>query len=278
MFHQKITLSMPGSLDYAALYTYFINESPEIPTGPKPTVVICPGGGYQFTSDREAEPLALRLNAYGINAVVVRYSVAPAVFPTALLELTRAIRYVKEVGPSYGCDPDRVFTMGFSAGGHLAASYGSFWNQDFVLQALNDALKEEGKTPVSADDLKIKGQLLCYPVITSGEKAHHGSFRNLLADDYEEKKASVSLENLVSPQTPATFIWATQDDYAVPIENSLMYVTALQTAGVPCEFHMYLRGPHGLSLADRTCSGPESMRSPHVAKWMKDCLEFIDLL
>lgn len=277
MFHQKIELSMPGSLDYAAFYTYFINESPEMPIGPKPVVVVCPGGGYQFTSDREAEPLALRLNAFGINAVVLRYSVAPAVFPAALLELAKVIQYVKTEGPKYGCDPSRIFTMGFSAGGHLAASYGTFWNRDFVLEALNASLDQDA-TPLTTEDLRIKGQLLCYPVITSGPKAHHGSFHNLLAEEYEAKKESVSLENFVTRETPATFIWTTQNDNAVPVENSLLLVNALQNAGVPCEFHMYLEGPHGLSLADRTCSGPESMRNSHVAKWMKDCMEFIDIM
>lgn len=276
MFHQKIELSMPGSLDYAAFYTYFINESPEMPTGPKPVVVVCPGGGYQFTSDREAEPLALRLNAFGINAVVLRYSVAPAVFPAALLELAKVIQYVKTEGPKYGCDPSRIFTMGFSAGGHLAASYGTFWNRDFVLEALNASLDQDA-TPLTTEDLRIKGQILGYPVITSGPKAHHGSFQNLLADEYDAKKDSVSLENFVTKDTPATFIWNTQDDFLVPAENSILYVNALQAAGVPCEFHMYLSGPHGLSLADRTCSTPD-YRNTHVAKWMKDCMEFIDII
>ncbi len=130
----------------------------------------------------------------------------------------------------------------------------------------------------STEDLQIKGQLLCYPVLTSGSKAHHGSIINLLGDKYETDKDSVSLENFVTKDTPATFIWTTQDDFLVPVENSLYYVNALQNAGVRCEFHMYLSGPHGLSLADRTCSEPEFMRSTHVAKWIKDCIEFIDLI
>ena len=113
MLHEKVSLSLPGSEDYAALYTYFTNVSNEIPVGPLPTVIVCPGGGYQFTSDREAEPLALRFNAYGINAVVLRYSVKPAVFPTALLELAKTVEYVKTEGVKYGCDPDRIFTVEF---------------------------------------------------------------------------------------------------------------------------------------------------------------------
>lgn len=86
MTHEKIRLNAAGSAPSAAMYTYFLDLSPEVPVQKRPTVIVCPGGGYAFTSDREAEPIALRLNAAGLNAVVVRYSVAPARFPTALLE------------------------------------------------------------------------------------------------------------------------------------------------------------------------------------------------
>ena len=136
MTHEKIRLNAAGSAPSAAMYTYFLDLSPEVPVQKRPTVIVCPGGGYAFTSDREAEPIALRLNAAGLNAVVVRYSVAPARFPTALLEVASAVRYVRETGVQYGCDPDRVFLIGFSAGGHLAASYGNFWNRPFVAEAL----------------------------------------------------------------------------------------------------------------------------------------------
>ena len=82
MTHEKIRLNAAGSAPSAAMYTYFLDLSPEVPVQKRPTVIVCPGGGYAFTSDREAEPIALRLNAAGMNAVVVRYSVAPARFPT----------------------------------------------------------------------------------------------------------------------------------------------------------------------------------------------------
>ena len=129
MIHEKIELHVPGSADYAAMYTYFLDLSKEVPIEKRPTVIVCPGGAYAFTSDREAEPIAMRFNAIGMNAVVVRYSVAPARFPTALLEVATAVKYVREEGVKYGCDPEKVFTIGFSAGGHLAASYGNFWSR-----------------------------------------------------------------------------------------------------------------------------------------------------
>ena len=137
MIHEKIELHVPGSADYAAMYTYFLDLSKEVPIEKRPTVIVCPGGAYAFTSDREAEPIAMRFNAIGMNAVVVRYSVAPASFPTALLEVATAVKYVREEGVKYGCDPEKVFTIGFSAGGHLAASYGNFWSRPFVAEAMN---------------------------------------------------------------------------------------------------------------------------------------------
>ena len=91
MIHEKIKLHVPGSADYAAMYTYFLDLSKEVPIEKRPTVIVCPGGAYAFTSDREAEPIAMRFNAIGMNAVVVRYSVAPARFPTALLEVATAV-------------------------------------------------------------------------------------------------------------------------------------------------------------------------------------------
>ena len=126
MIHEKIKLHVPGSADYAAMYTYFLDLSKEVPIKKRPTVIVCPGGAYAFTSDREAEPIAMRFNAIGMNAVVVRYSVAPARFPTALLEVATAVKYVREEGVKYGCDPEKVFTIGFSAGGHFSRKLRQF--------------------------------------------------------------------------------------------------------------------------------------------------------
>ena len=97
MIHEKIKLQVEGSADYAAMYTYFLNLSPEIPVSKRPTIVVCPGGGYGFTSDREAEPIALGFNNAGFNAVVVRYSVAPdAQYPTALTELASVVAMLRK--------------------------------------------------------------------------------------------------------------------------------------------------------------------------------------
>ena len=178
MIHEKIELHVPGSADYAAMYTYFLDLSKEVPIEKRPTVIVCPGGAYAFTSDREAEPIAMRFNAIGMNAVVVRYSVAPARFPTALLEVATAVKYVREEGIKYGCDPEKVFTIGFSAGGHLAASYGNFWSRPFVAEAMN----------CPSELLRPNGQILSYPVITSGPFAHHDSIKTFSVSSTSSKK------------------------------------------------------------------------------------------
>ena len=246
------------------MYTYFLDLSPEVPIDRRPTVIVCPGGGYAFTSDREAEPIAMRLNAAGMNAVVMRYSVAPAHFPTALLEVASAVRYVRETGVQYGCDPDRVFLIGFSAGGHLAASYGNFWSRPFVAEALG----------CDAELLRPNGQVLSYPVITAGPYAHRGSFECLLGDRCEAEKESVSLEYSVTRETPPTFIWHTQPDDCVPVENALLFVSRAAEGrrenGVP---HVPRGRARAFALRPRHLER-RSAASAENAKWFDLAVDF----
>lgn len=203
-------------------------------------VIICPGGGYSYTSDREAEPIALRFLAMGFQCFVLRYSVSgQSIFPGALLELAASLALVRARSAEWNIDPKRIVVMGFSAGGHLAASLGMFWNKEFVAGPLS--LKNE--------DIQPNGMILCYPVITSGEFAHRDSFINLLGERYEENIALVSLENQVSVDTPPTFLWHTWDDSCVPVENSLLLASSLCRNGISSEMHILPHGCHGLALA-----------------------------
>ncbi len=253
MRYETLNIKNGDSLDYAALHLYLLDDSPEIAIKKRPMVIVCPGGAYAFTSDREAEIIALQYAAFGYHAAVLRYSVAPAVFPTAILELGRAVALVREHAKDYHVDPEKIVVSGFSAGGHLAASYGVFWNQDWMAQSL-------GTTKLQ---LRPDGLILGYPVITSGEYSHQGSFMNLLGDAYEEKKEELSLEKCVGKQVPRTFIWHTFADQAVPVQNSLLFVSALTACQVPVEFHMFETGEHGLALANRLTNSV----NPAAAAW-----------
>ncbi len=233
-------------------------QAPQYVKKPRPAVVICPGGGYSFTSSREAECIAMQYLAAGFQTFILYYSCRPAVFPSALMELAQSVAIVRERAAEWNIDSKRIAVAGFSAGGHLAASLGCFWNQEFVY----------GPLGLKPEDIRPSGNILCYPVITSGEFAHRGSFDNLLNGlDQDYYLEFVSLENQVTKENPPTFLWHTYEDNAVPVENSLMYAMALRKAGVSAEMHIYPHGAHGLSLAnDETRTGSEVM--PPVQSWM----------
>lgn len=256
-----VEIPAPGYEEKAQLYTYFQNDSAELKNSKmRPVVVVCPGGGYAFTSDREAEPIALQYLAMGYHAVVLRYSVAPVEYPVALLQLANTVKYLKDHAEEFHIDPDKVIVTGFSAGGHLAANFGVFWNKPFIQEALG----------VPAGYLRPAGMILNYAVITSGEKAHEGSFRNLLGDRYDMMKDELSLEKQVTEDTPPTFLWHTTTDTCVPVENSLLFYQALLEKNIPAEMHIYRVGGHGLSLAnDQTQSPDGGAIQPECESWVK---------
>lgn len=218
-------------------------------------VLVCPGGGYQYTSPREGEPVALQLNAAGLHAFVLHYSVAPRRHPLPLLDAARALEIIRERAAEWKVEPDAVAAMGFSAGAHLAASLGVRWEQNYV-----------ARRPCAL--------VLCYPVISSGEFAHRGSFESL-AGPGPEAQALVSLEGRVDEATPPCFLWHTYDDGSVPLENSLLFAQALRSRDVPFELHVYPRGRHGFSLATPETDDGNYGSDPHVASWMRLCVEWL---
>ena len=241
MVHKKIRITAEGTKADAQLYTYFLDNSRQFHVDEKrPVVLICPGGGYAFLSDREAEIVAVQFLAQGFHAAVLRYSCAPAEYPAALTEVAASVLFLREHAEEYYIDADKIVVMGFSAGGHLAASFGCFWTESFLCSALK----------TQREMLRPNGLILCYPVITSGEFAHRDSFVHLLGSQYEQLVDQMSLENQVNEDVPKTFIWHTFMDEGVPVENSLLFVAALRKKKIPTEFHMYPVGGHGLSLAN----------------------------
>lgn len=242
MIYEEIPIQAEGSADYARLQVY-IQDTPHdgsLKVKMRPLILICPGGGYERTSYREGEPLALHFLSRGYHACVLRYSVAPVHFPTQVLEVGCAVRIIRENAGKWNVDMDRIVVQGSSAGGHLAASYGVFWNQGFLLD----------KVGARAEDLRPRGLMLSYPVITSDpEYAHMGSFGMLLGEAYDALAGRVSIEKQVTETMPPCFIWHTMEDDTVPVENSLMLAKALHRNGILAELHIFPEGEHGLSLA-----------------------------
>lgn len=264
--YQKIHVDNGGFQPKMSIY--LPDNSPEIQMDRKhPTVVVCPGGGYAMTSDREAEPIALRFVAAGCNAVVVRYSCVPARFPAALLELSYAVAKVRENAQEWNVDTDKIAVCGFSAGGHLAASFSTLWNRDFV----KDYFHYQG------GENQPNGMILGYPVITSGEHAHWGSIENLLGEKTADAALIelVSAEKQVSDDTPPAFIWHTFDDACVPVENSLLLAQALAAKKISTELHIFPSGPHGLSLSSEETAGNPSMIVPECQVWIDMAIRWL---
>ena len=274
----KQEIQVAESQEYARLTTYLLDITPKFAVQERPLVLVCPGGGYHFTSEREAEIIALQFNAMGYHSAVLNYSCAPAQFPTALLELSKSVAYLRAHAKERCIDPDRIAVLGFSAGGHLAASLGVFWNTEWFAKIREESTAQaEPQTLAAATaaltpaQIKPNRIILAYPVITSGEYAHRDSFDNLLGDARRADSAwleKMSLEKQDLSDFPPAFIWHTSYDGSVPIENSLFLVAALAKNRKPVEYHVFPGNVHGIGLADwRTRSLERPMDTP-AQQWI----------
>lgn len=240
----------------AVLRTYVLSNYSNIDMQRRRALIlICPGGGYHFCSEREAEAVAIRFNSLGYNAAVIYYTCNPTgeghraegIFPKPQEELARAVAWIRCNADDLNTDPHKIAVLGFSAGGHLAASLGVFW-PEYGIMSRPDAL------------------VLCYSVITSGEYAHKGSIDNLIGNR-TELMDKVSLEKQVTAQTPPTFLWTTRTDQSVPYQNSTMFAEALTGCKVANRIHIYDDGVHGLSLGTREVMNPNRPVNLSVADW-----------
>jgi len=210
----------------------------------KAAIVICPGGGYGGLAQHEGKTYAQFLQKHGINSFVLKYRLGSAGYrhPIMLMDAARAIRTVRTKSSEWNIDPKKIGIMGSSAGGHLTSTMIThFDNGDPKARDLIDRTS-------SRPDIGI----LCYPVITMGEFTHRGSKRNLLGDNPPGELVDLlSSEKQVKKNTPPTFIWHTMEDRAVPVENSLLFTSALRKSKVPFSLHIYQKGRHGIGLADK---------------------------
>lgn len=233
----------------------------------RPAVLICPGGGYHFNSEREAEAIALRFLPKGYNAFVLNYSVEFHHFPTQLREVAAAMELIHANAKVWNTDCNRIALMGGSAGGHLAAHYANCYDIPEVRE-------------VFPESKAVNASILCYPVIT-GDPAHRhtNSFRFLSGHDEvtAEDVEKYSLQTKVTERTPPTFLWHTTEDDVVPVKNSIFYADALATHKVPFELHIYPHGWHGLSTADDETNPPLEPKVAHTASWMDDLMKWLKI-
>ena len=206
-------------------------------------VVVLPGGGYgHLAIDHEGEQIARWWNSLGVSAFVLRYRLGPKYHhPVELGDVLRAIRWVRSQAGEYRFQTDRIGVMGFSAGGHLASSAATLFDEG--APTAQDPLDRISSRPDFA--------VLAYPVISfTTEFVHAGSKRNLLGENPDAQLVErLSTELQVTSRTPPVFLLHTDEDTAVPAENSILFYLALRRAGVPAELHIYERGPHGVGLA-----------------------------
>ncbi|HUG54467.1 MAG TPA: alpha/beta hydrolase [Vicinamibacteria bacterium] len=223
-------------------------------------VVVCPGGGYRtLASDHEGRQVAQWLNGLGVSAFVLQYRVGPRYrHPAPLQDAQRALRLVRARAGELAVDPGRVGILGFSAGGHLAATAATRFDEG----------RKEAEDPVERVGSRPDFAVLAYPVISlSAPFTHRGSLQHLLGDTPDPRVADeLSAERAVTTRTPPVFLFHTADDAGVPVENSLAFAQALRRAEVPFELHVFPRGRHGVGLA------PDD---PVLSRWPKLCAEWL---
>lgn len=221
-------------------------------------VLVCPGGAYSHLADHEGPTVARWLSERGFHAAVLRYRVSPHKHPAMIHDVQRGLRMMRARAAEWNVRPDAVGVLGFSAGGHLAASAAVHHTR--FTNAEDDLAADYSARPDAA--------VLCYPVIAmTGAFASLGSRENLLGEPAHPLLLDVlSHDRHVDETTPASFLWHTADDNAVAMENSLAYAAACRRHGVPVELHVYESGRHGLGLAHEM---------PTVATWGDLCIAFL---
>lgn len=262
--YAKAGLASPAEQPHMSVYLH--HASDEMPGKKvKPMMIVCPGGGYVFRSDREAEPIALQYMAAGFHTAIVHYTVNPSPFPAAVLQLAEAVRQARRHAQEWNVNPSQIYISGFSAGGHLACTLGTLWNDPLLHTLMGGEC-----------DWQPNAQVLSYPVVTMGDLTHKGSRLSLLGENPSEALVEkLSLENSVSPDTVPTFLWHTMEDTVVPVENSMNYACALRRHGVPFEMHIYEQGRHGLATCSEITANVPSDIMPDHATWIPLAISFL---
>ena len=239
----------------------------------RPAVVICPGGAYSSCSPREADPVAFQFMAAGYHTFVLYYSLKEdAVFPNPLLDLCWAMKLIRENAEEFGVIEDQIAVCGFSAGGHLTASLGVYWNDPEIME----------RSGCKNGENKPNALILGYPVISTSWMERHDQLARIIGDnDWESTYKKLNVQTGVGKHTPPAFVFHTGRDAGVPPKDSIYFATALLDAGVPYELHIFPNGGHGLSLATPQVCTPEvflNQGDKSFAQWVNLCVNWLDRL
>ncbi len=255
---------VPGKLEsdekeWPTLTLYLLPEG----VGNGSAVVICPGGGYgHLAMDHEGHQVGRWLNSIGVAGIILQYRHAPDYHhPIPMQDALRAMRTVRHRSAEWKIDPKKIGIIGFSAGGHLASTVGTHFDEG----------DKNSEDPIETVSSRPDFMILGYPVITFGNDYHHGgSMRNLIGENPDPSLIEYYSNHLqISPYTPPTFLVHSSDDKVVPVENSLMFFKELSRLSVPAEMHIYQYGGHGFGL------GP---KDPVLNSWTKRCEDWMRYL
>lgn len=257
----------------ATVYDLPVSEEQPSPLEhPRPAVIICPGGGYEFLSQREIDPVAAALLAAGFNSFVLRYSIREhATGANPAVDASRAVRWVRLHAAELGVDPERVTVLGFSAGGHVTGMLATSWQE----AALHEAeLAEYGQ--LAADGIDANQNLMEVSNRPDAVVACYAVFSMDWVDDRARPHLAFGdCIAAVSDQTPPTFLWTTNEDATVPPTQSLRFATALAEAGVEFEYHHFDRGVHGLSTATPVANHDRSSLPENAHAWVGLCTDWL---
>ena len=274
MFSINVSLKDEGyKVQGGSLRGFCVTETldVEVPEWRRPAVIVVPGGAYTYVSLREGEPIAASFLAKGYQVFVLKYLICTegVQYPEQLLELASAVDYVKKNAEKFLVNPEEIFVVGFSAGGHLTGNLAVEWDEVEELSGMKL-------------DCKPTAVGLAYPVVTSTEPTHMGSFNNLLqyytGEEKERMKEKLSIEKRVDENTPPMFIWTTSADTLVPARNSLLLALALADQGKLYELHVYPEGEHGAANCDFETNSPNQPYLRKNGAWIDDCATFFRLL
>ncbi len=245
------------------LTAYSRAESTEIAPKKRPAILVMPGGGYQFVSDREGEPIALRFVSEGYVAFVLSYSVKTA-YPVPLNEACMAMAYIRQNAKRYGIDSAHVASIGFSAAGHLNGLLATVRDEEAQL------ISQTAKT------VRPNAAILSYPVITM-EGALTDVVTRTISGDGKIDYDLLSIEKRVTKNSAPAFIWHTAEDGVVPVEHSMLLASAYRKAQAPFNLHIFENGRHGLSLCNAETSDmtADDKAVAYVGKWVELSLDWL---